>query len=147
MVSNQRRSFFGVTKDGLAGSLAQDSGTQTGSLTSPIDLETLTSNSSHPQDKPAANLSRYFHNWENITKSQFILNIIKYGYKIQLINSIALPHVITTPSKEKFPIIQNEILKGLQAGVIKEIVPEDSDIVSRVFTVPKPSGEFRMIID
>ena len=103
-----------------------------------------------PQGQPeqsAGNLSRYFINWKKFTSNSFILNIIEHGYKIQLKNPVDLPITITSPSHEKIPILRQKIQDSLQAGVIERIAPSSSDIVSRVFLVPKPSGDSRMIID
>ena len=96
----------------------------------------------------AGNLSRYLINWHSITQNNFILNIIKFGYKIQLISSkLNIPPVKSFPSKANFFLLLNEIQKLLKSGVISEVKPKESDIVSRIFNVPKPNGDCRMIID
>ena len=96
----------------------------------------------------AGNLSRYLQNWYFVTKNSFILKIIQFGYKIQLNTSnIHIPPVVSVASKLKFPVISNEIKKLLDSGAISEVDFNSSDIVSRVFSVPKSSGGDRMIID
>ena len=96
----------------------------------------------------AGNLTRFASNWDSFCNNAFILRIIHEGYKIQLIDdNISLPIVISTPSKLKKPILAAEIKSYLESGTIDVIEPHDTDIVSRVFTVPKPDGSFRMIID
>ena len=62
-------------------------------------------------------------------------------------SNIYIPPVISKPSVHKRIALINEIDKHLASGVISEIVGHDSDIISRVFTVPKKSGGNRMIID
>ena len=97
---------------------------------------------------PAGNLSRYMTNWKKFLSNSFILRIIETGYKIQLNNSnFYLPQVITKPSKSKRILLLNEIETHLSNGVISIIKPLESDIVSRVFLVPKTSSKNRIIID
>lgn len=96
---------------------------------------------------PAGNLSRYIDNWYSITSNSYILNIIKNGYKIKLNSKICIPPVISTPSKKKLIPLSNEIGKHLSSGVISEVDFNESDVVSRVFTVEKPSGGHRLILD
>ena len=109
---------------------------------------TLPSPSNNLATAPAGNLGRYIHNWLLVTQNSFIINIVLYGYKIQLTQSnIFLPPVISKPSLKKFPIIKAEIKKLLDLNAISVNIPNPADIVSRVFLVPKSSGDFRMIID
>ena len=61
--------------------------------------------------------------------------------------NIFIPPVITEPSSLKRPILQKEIKRLLSVGVIRERQFVDTDVVSRVFVVPKQSGDWRMIID
>ena len=103
---------------------------------------------SNLQSPSAGNLSRFANKWHSFLNNNFILRIIDHGYKIQLIDeNIQLPIVISTPSKLKKGILANEIQNYLSSGTIAVIDPQDTDIVSRVFTVPKPDGSHRMIID
>ena len=96
----------------------------------------------------AGNLSRYLSNWKLITNNNYVLNIISTGYKIQVNSSnLFLPPVISTPSKSKILPLSKEIDRHLCSGVISEVKYCESDIVSRVFSVPKASGGIRMIID
>lgn len=109
--------------------------------------ETLTSSNSESSVR-AGNLSRYLLNWKKFVSNSFLLRIIEEGYKIQLNNSkFHLAHVITKPSKLKYPLLFKEIETHLASGAISIINPLESDIVSRVFIVPKNSSKNRMIID
>ena len=100
-------------------------------------------------NSPAGNLARYEKNWHSVTKNSFILNIIKFGYKIQLNSSnINICPVNSDRSNiDKRNALKNEIENHLSSGVISEVEFDDSDVVSRIFTVPKSSGGNRMIID
>ena len=99
-------------------------------------------------DFRAGNLTRYLSNWELITNNKFILNIIANGYKIQFFSSkLYLPPVISTPSKSKLLSLKEEVNKLLNLGVIEETEKRNSCILSRIFTVQKPNGDNRLIID
>ena len=96
----------------------------------------------------AANLSRYLSEWKKYCNNSFLLNIIGSGYKIQLKwSDIFLPPIVTIPSKLKNEIIWCEVSRLLSSGVISEVGFDDSQIVSRVFTVPKSNGGHRLVID
>ena len=93
-------------------------------------------------------MTRYYDNWLKITNNSFILQIIKSGYKIQLIQSdINLSPVISNPSSSKKSALCNEILSLLNSGAISKIANSDSHTVSRIFNVSKKNGKNRMIID
>ena len=55
--------------------------------------------------------------------------------------------VISNPSSKKLILLKNEINKHISSGVISEVDFNDSDVVSREFTVEKSSGGHRMILD
>ena len=98
---------------------------------------------------PAGSLSRYVKQWERITSNSLVLKIVKEGYKIQLVSSIDLPSPIISNPRDpvKLRALTGEIEKHLENGVISPIEFSANQYVSRVFTVQKPSGDFRMIID
>lgn len=97
----------------------------------------------------AGNISRYYSSWSQITDNNFILRIIREGYKIQFINNPSFPSsVISSPSNsEKRLALRTQINKHLSTGAISEIQPHNDHVLSRVFTVKKSNGEDRMIID
>ena len=97
---------------------------------------------------PAGSLSRCITYWRKFISNPFILRIVEEGYKIQLLSSkFFIPQIITTPSKSKLPLLLNEIQALLSSEAISIVSPLESDIVSRIFTVPKPNSKVRMIID
>lgn len=105
-----------------------------------------------PEDhnsKRAGNISRYISNWSSITNNQFILRIIREGYKIQFYNNPIFPKsVISSPvSTEKISSIQKQIDRLINFGAISAVAHDDSQILSRVFTVKKSNGDDRLIID
>ena len=97
----------------------------------------------------AGNISRYLENWQKITSNNFILRIIKEGYKIQFDKNPEFPNsVISNPvSETKKLALEGEIARHLKSGAISKIQSKNDQLLSRVFTVPKPNGKVRMIID
>ena len=98
---------------------------------------------------PAGNLSRYVKNWEKITSNAMVLKIVSEGYKIQLGCSIVPPSPIISSPRDpvKLRALSGEIQKHLDNGVISPVENSCNQYVSRVFTVQKPSGDHRLIID
>ena len=115
----------------------------------PPQIPSLTPQLQVQSNRPGAgNLSRYFSNWSKITKNEMILNIIKFGYKLQLTSSnFKISNSNSNPSKLKLPQIIGEVDRLLQLGVISEVKFSQSQTVSRIFSVPKPNGDIRLIID
>ena len=93
-----------------------------------------------PSVRTAGNISRFADNWKLFINNAFVLRIVEEGYKIQLIDNVRLPVVISTPSKHKKDILATEIRSYLESGTIRVMVPLDTDVVSRAFTVPKADG-------
>ena len=100
---------------------------------------------------PAGSLSRYSKSWDFVTNNHFIKSIVSEGYKIQFSSSVFLNNNASKISNPKDPlkakILCNEIQKHLDNKVISLVEPNEEQFLSRVFTVPKNSGGFRMIID
>ena len=98
---------------------------------------------------PAGNLSRYWGEWETITNNNFVLQIVKSGYKIQFQSNpnFASPIISNPKSSEKRVALLGEVDSHLSSGVISPVASSPDQFVSRVFTVKKASGENRLIID
>ena len=70
------------------------------------------------------------------------------GYKIQLNTSkFKLKKISSRPSNQKLPFILNELHSYLENKVISVVQPLETDIVSRIFSVPKPDKSIRIILD
>ena len=97
----------------------------------------------------AGNITRYYENWIKITKNAFILRIVAEVYSFQCLSKpICNNPVISGPSSnEKILSLKGQISKLLNAGAISEIPKNSNQFVSRVFTVKKPNGNDRLIID
>ena len=107
------------------------------------------SNSS-PEPLPrACNISRYYHNWKLITKNSYVLRIINQGYKFRFSNPPRiLPSITSNPhSPNRIRALKSEISRLLNTGAISKIKKRSNQFCSRVFTVLKPNGNFRLILD
>lgn len=96
----------------------------------------------------ACKLVKCYEHWGKITSDSFILSIIK-GYEIQF-KSVPFqtvePIVPTfSPSDEK--LINESIDKLLNTGAIIKSDNEEGQFVSTMFTVPKPDGTRRPILN
>ena len=96
----------------------------------------------------AGNLKKLYLNWKSITNDEIILDIIKNGLKIDFKES---PRNICVPkiqhSTKEIEIINSEIQKLLDKGVIVQCDREPNDFVSTVFTREKKDGSSRTILN
>ena len=96
----------------------------------------------------AGKIKYYYNNWKNITNDRFILDIVKYGLKIdfkskpQLVNVPKIPH-----NAKEISIINLEINKLLKKGVITKCQKEEDNFISTVFTREKKDSTFRTILN
>ena len=96
----------------------------------------------------AGNLEKFYLNWKSITNDEVILDIIKNVLKIDFNKK---PRNICVPKiqhniKEK-EIINSEIQKLLDKGVIVQCDREPNDFVSTGFTREKKYGSSRTILN
>ena len=93
-------------------------------------------------------LARYVSAWRQITQNNFILRIVREGYKFQFASPPPAYKIVSNPSSEvKVEALSSEISRHLLSGAIKEVEFSEDQTVSRVFTVPKSSGGNRQVID
>lgn len=95
-------------------------------------------------------LSGFLHQWQNISSDRFILSVIKAGFTILLHDDF--PQVIRTivpPPRDPAALraCESEIRSLLSKGAISLVVDYPDLCLSPVFTVPKKSGDLRMILN
>ena len=96
----------------------------------------------------AGKIKYYYNNWKNITNDRFILDIVKYGLKIDFKNKPQLVNVPKIPyNAEAKSIINLEINKLFQKGFITKCQKEQDDFISTVFTRKEKDGTFRTILN
>ena len=95
------------------------------------------------------NLKNHLTKWENVTSDKIILDIIKIGLKLDVIDTPKSNSKFTFPlSHEEKLIVKKEValLKGKNI-VAKANVTENNTFVSGVFTRSKKDGSKRMILN
>ena len=92
-------------------------------------------------------LKFFLEAWQKVTNNNLILNIIKFGLKLQFVK-IPPKGSLPTPcfSNARSNIINKEVLELLQKSAIKEIAPNQNQFVSPIFDVPKKDSKNRRVI-
>ena len=103
----------------------------------------------HPQPMipVGGRLAHFAHFWQNITSNQWVLSIVKRGYRIPFKE---LPPLSSQPiffHQSQRPELAEEVNNLLQKRAVEEIIPESPGFYSRIFLVPKKNGKLRLIID
>ena len=85
--------------------------------------------------------------WQRITTDQFILQTIQ-GYRLEF---FAVPQQVVAPvtvvkGLTQQNVMQEEIEKLLLKGAIQLVSPSNGQFVSRLFLVPKKTGDLRPVI-
>ena len=85
--------------------------------------------------------------WRTITNDQWVLSIVRQGYRIPFQRK---PPLSPTPiffQQSPRPELEEEVIKLIQKGAVERINPEVPGYHSRIFLVPKKNGKLRLIID
>ena len=96
----------------------------------------------------AGNLKKIYLNSKSITNDEIILDIIKNGCKIDFkerSRNICVPKI--QHSTKEIEIVNSEIQKLLDKGVIVQFDREPNDFVSTVFTTEEKDGSSRTILN
>ena len=100
--------------------------------------------------KIGGRLNLFVQNWQEITDDAFVLSVIRNGYQISVLESFpgVLREVTKSPPKVQ---VLNAILQEIDTLVLKRAVVQVTDspelCLSLIFCVPKPSGDFRVILN
>ena len=99
----------------------------------------------------AGQIQFYLHNWKEITSDPFILDLVR-GSQIPITNMRDVhEQSLTTPKNEikkhQGNIMDEEVQKLIQSGVIERSEHEEGEIISSVFLVEKNDKSFRMILN
>ncbi len=87
--------------------------------------------------------------WFKITSDSYILQAVT-GYRLEFSvdppvqTRIPFPYKLQNDEKEA---VNMEVQRLLLKGVLEKAYPEDGQFISNIFTRPKKSGGFRMILD
>ena len=96
----------------------------------------------------AGSLRHAIKMWQRITTDQFILQTIQ-GYRLEF---FAVPQQVVAPvtvvkGLTQQNVMQEEIEKLLLKGAIQLVSPSNGQFVSRLFLVPKKTGDLRPVIN
>lgn len=96
----------------------------------------------------AGNLQYFLHEWKKITDDKFVLNCIQ-GYKIDFAYKVVQKSspVVSQRSNTEVKILSDAIFKLLKKKAIRPCKPTSGQFVSTYFTVPKPDGSHRFILN
>ena len=104
----------------------------------------------HPEIPVGGRLIYFLDEWKQITNDQWVLSIIKEGYKLEFVQ---IPQntgikITTVPAKNQI-ILQTEVNELLQKRAVEYVNPNDinNGFYSTFFLVPKKSGEMRPVIN
>ena len=100
-----------------------------------------------PQIPVGGRLAHFALNWQNITKDQWVLSLIKNGYQIPFKDQPPLSREPIFFQQSQRRELEEEVTSLLQKGAMEEIQPETPGFYSRIFLVPKKNGKLRLIID
>ena len=92
-------------------------------------------------------LAHFAHNWAEITDDEWVLSLIRKGYRIPFKECPILspdPTFFQQPLSQQ---LEEEVASLLSKGAVEEIIPECHGYYSRIFLVPKKNGKLRLIID
>lgn len=102
-----------------------------------------------PENFKAGRLKEYVKPWSELSDDITILNIVK-GVKIEFIDNVIPQQFNARPSvfnSVERPIVQAEINKLLDEGIIAPCLKEPKDFVSSIFLRPKKDGTYRTILN
>ena len=97
----------------------------------------------------AGNISHCLSAWEELTSDPSILDIIRVGLELNFKGSPPEgigPFEYPRGSKE-YNIIDTEVTKLYNKGVIETCLHEDGEYFSNLFTTPKKDGTYRTILN
>ena len=92
-------------------------------------------------------LAHFAQNWAKITDNEWVLSLIRKGYRISFQE---LPILSPDPVFFQQPLsqqLEEEVASLLSKGAVEEIIPECPQYYSRIFLVLKKNGKLRLIID
>ena len=89
----------------------------------------------------------FLHNWEDLTRDPFVLSMVK-GVELDFLHTPVQSHYpgCLVPDHEK-ELVDIEISKLLQKGVIEEVDPCEGQFILNIFLRPKKNGSMRPIIN
>ena len=91
-------------------------------------------------------MAHFAQNWANITGDEWVLSLIRKGYRIPFKERPILspdPVFFQQPLSQQ---LEEEVSSLLSKGAVEKIIPECPGYYSRIFLIPKKNGKLRRII-
>ena len=98
----------------------------------------------------AGRLQYFVHKWLEITKDPVILDIVQHCHleiNVNDIEHLFLRELAYKFNTEQQAIVDQEILKLLELGVIVMTKRSQEQIISPIFLRPKKDGAYRMVLN
>ena len=95
-------------------------------------------------------LTHFLQEWEQITQDQWVLSIIKDGYKLEFLQKPPFQGIKkTVVSTKNLDILNLEINSLLEKGAIEKVPVKErmTGFYSTLFLVPKKNGQMRPVIN
>ena len=92
-------------------------------------------------------MAHFAQNWAKITDDNWVLSLIRKGYRIPFKERPILSPDPTFFQQPLSPQLEEEVASLLSKAAVEEIIPECPGYYSRIFLVPKKNGKLRLIID
>ena len=97
----------------------------------------------------AARLPFFIRQLREVTSNNWILNVVQFGYKLQFDPDPPPPRpfVHSPYSPTSSSIIRTLLIDYMDKGAIMVVDIRPDQYVSRIFEVPKKTGDYRLILD
>ena len=97
----------------------------------------------------AARLPFFLDQWRQVTTNKWVLRVVEEGYKLQFDPDPPPPRpfIPTSYSPSSSHIIRSLLIDYVDKGAIMVVDIRPDQFVSRIFEVPKKTGDYRLILD
>ena len=145
-IAKPREVVEAVPAPEAATTTTETTATRSPAPTSPGEVLAAASRSNIPQ---AARTPFFIHRWRQVTTNKWILSVAQDGYKLQFDPDPPPPRPFfpSSYSPSSSHIIRSLLIDYLNKGAIKKVDARPDQFVSRIFEVPKKTGDYRLILD
>lgn len=96
---------------------------------------------------PAGRLAKAYDKWKEITDDQYILEVIKQGYKLPFKESPPEVYIKNNSSaRDNMPFVQEEVKNLVQKGIVSEVT-EIPKVVNPLTVAFNKNGKPRLVLD
>lgn len=92
-----------------------------------------------------------YPSWQKLVRNDWILRVVREGFRFRFVSEPPLsdtPIAFPPPTDPaRFTILQKEVESLVAKGAVTLVNSAGPGFYSRLFTVPKKSGDFRPVLD